>query len=46
MVDSIVNLKAWSNQDENYDQQDIANAFVDEVYEDIETMDLAQEESA
>ena len=32
--------KAWNNQYENDDQQDIVNAFVYEVYEDIKLMAL------
>ena len=39
-------VKAWNNQGENDDKQDIVNAFVDEVCEDIATMELAQAESA
>ena len=35
-------VKEWSNQDENDDQQDIVNAFVDELSEDIATMALDQ----
>ena len=31
-------VKAWNNQDENYNQQDIVNAFVNELCEDISTM--------
>ena len=38
-------VKAWNNQDENDDQQNIYDAFLDEVCEDIATMALSQEES-
>ena len=34
----------WNNQDENDDQQDIVNAFVDELWKDITTMALDQAE--